>query len=130
MLNAQSVLRNDVTSYALAHRVGDLFGVEFVFFFIVLGPGYIGHFPSFASQLLLSTPSILLCYWLFPPNSRMFFLNYLHSPLILVSGELLQFVKIQHGHPSRRQIITFSIIKLDSCAIPSFRTDLTSGIHF
>ena len=31
---------------------------------------------------------------------------------------------------SRRQIITFSIIKLDSCAIPSFRTNLTSGIHF
>ena len=41
-----------------------------------------------------------------------------------------QFVKIQHGHPSKSQIITCSIIKLDSCAIPSFRTNLTSGIHF
>ena len=45
-------------------------------------------------------------------------------------GELLQFVKIQNGHPSKSQIITVSIIKLDSCAIPSFRTILTSGIHF
>ena len=47
-----------------------------------------------------------------------------------IFGELLQFVKIQHGHLGRRQIITFSIIKLDSCAIPSFRTNLTSWIHF
>ena len=41
VLNSQSVLRNDVTSYALARWVWDLFGVEFVFFvmYIVLGPG-------------------------------------------------------------------------------------------
>ena len=38
VLNSQSVLRNDVTSYALAQWVWDLFRVEFVFFFIVLAP--------------------------------------------------------------------------------------------
>ena len=38
MLNSQSVLRNDVTSYCLARYVSDLFWVEFVFFFIVLAP--------------------------------------------------------------------------------------------
>ena len=42
----------------------------------------------------------------------------------------LDIFKIQYGHPSRRQIITFSIIKLDSCAMPSFRIHPTSGIHF
>ncbi len=36
MLNSQSVLRNDVTSYCLARWVWDLFWIEFVFFFIVL----------------------------------------------------------------------------------------------
>ena len=39
VLNSQSVLRNDVTSYCLARWVWDLFWVEFVFFFIVLAPG-------------------------------------------------------------------------------------------
>ena len=38
MLNSQSVLRNDLTSYCLARWVWDLFWVEFVFFFIVLAP--------------------------------------------------------------------------------------------
>ena len=39
VLNSQSVLTNDVTLYALACWVWDLFGDEFVFFFIVLAPG-------------------------------------------------------------------------------------------
>ena len=37
MLNSQSVLRNDVTLYALARWVWDWFWVEFIF--IVFGPG-------------------------------------------------------------------------------------------
>ena len=41
VLNSQSVLRNDITSYALARWVWYLFGVEFVFFFIVLCLGRI-----------------------------------------------------------------------------------------
>ena len=57
MLNSSSVLRNDVTSYALAHWVWDLFGVEFVFFFIVLGPGLTGIF------LLENHPKIALNQW-------------------------------------------------------------------
>ena len=39
MLNSRSVLRNNVTSYDLTRGVWDLFGVEFVVFFIVLAPG-------------------------------------------------------------------------------------------
>ena len=42
VLNSQSVLRNDVTSYALARWVWDLFWVEFYFFFIVLAPRRMG----------------------------------------------------------------------------------------
>ena len=43
MLNSQSVLRNDVTSYCFARWVWDLFWVEFLFFFIVLAPGPLGR---------------------------------------------------------------------------------------
>ena len=43
VLNSQSVLRNDVTSYCLARWVWDLFWVEFVFFFIVLAPDSIAR---------------------------------------------------------------------------------------
>ena len=39
VLNSQSVLRNDVTSYCLGRWVWDLFWVEFVFFVIVLALG-------------------------------------------------------------------------------------------
>ena len=38
--------RNDVTSYALARSDWDLFGVEFVFFFIVLAPRASGKYTA------------------------------------------------------------------------------------
>ena len=45
VLNSQSVLRNDVTSYCLARWVWDLYWVEFVFVFIVLAPCTV-HFEA------------------------------------------------------------------------------------